>query len=119
MGQRAGAPEELVLMTTISVKNGETFSRACTWKIDGTAVNLTGYTVACRGTDRANTPIDLTVTLGDQGAAPGTFAVSATAAQTAAWIVGALSCDVSFTSGGGVVAKSATFSVTVERSSTP
>lgn len=106
-------------MTAITVKNGETFSRACTWKIGGTAVNLTGYTVACRGVDRANTIVNLTVVLGDQGAAPGTFTVSATAAQTATWIVGSLSCDISFTSGGGVVAKSATFSITVERSATP
>lgn len=106
-------------MTAITVKNGETFSRACSWKIDGVAVNLTGYTVACKGTDRAGTSVELTVALGDQGADPGTFAVSATAAQTAAWLVGALSCDISFTSGGGVVAKSATFTVTVERSATP
>lgn len=106
-------------MTTISVKTGETLSRECTWKIDGVGVNLTGYTIACRGLDKAGASVDLAATAGNQTSAPGSFTISATATQTAAWRVGTLTVDVSFTSGGGVVSKSATFMINVERSPTP
>lgn len=106
-------------MTTISVKNGETFSRECTWKIDGVGVNLTGYTVTCRGLDKSGAAVDIAATLGNQGTAPGSFTISATSTQTAAWKIGTMSVDVSFASGGGVVSKSATFAIDVERSPTP
>lgn len=106
------------MASKVHVKVGETLSRACSWSIDGDGVDLTGYTVECAGIDASGAPVSLSVTLGDQTSAPGSFTISAGASTTAQWRTGEVSVDVAFRSGGGDVRKSATFILAVEGSYT-
>ena len=102
-------------MADIYHKKGDTLSYSCSWKDStGTAINLTGYTIASqvRATGFVG---NLTVTITD--AVNGLFTLSATATQTATWPVtdGASSrvfCDIQFTLG-AVVVSTETFQIIV------
>jgi hypothetical protein len=60
------------------IKNGDTLTMNCVYKIAGVASSLTGFTVLSQIRDLNNKLAKtLTVTLGDQVAAPGSFTLSA------------------------------------------
>lgn len=69
-------------------KQGSTFERVFTWKIDGTLVTLTGFTARLQVRRRASAPtVLLSLTSGGGGItfpSAGLINVQATAAQTAA-----------------------------------
>lgn len=84
------------MTATLSHKRGDRFSKRCTWRDStGTAVAL-GAAPRAQLRDGADELVqEFTVTLETQsGATVGVFTLSATAAQTAAWPVGSLSCDI-------------------------
>ncbi len=63
-------------MASITVKRGDTIRWAAAWTAAGVAVNLTGYDVRCELRRLAGTLVEtLTVTLADQGVAPGEFTI--------------------------------------------
>ncbi len=112
-------------MTRVTHKRGDTLSWTCCRGPASARVDLTGYTIAAqvrRKTAAMASPGALVETLtvvvdADQTTNPGKFVVSATASQTAAWLVDAaqvvLVCDIQYTSSGGQVSSSATFEVLV------
>lgn len=103
-------------MTTIAHKRGDTLSLGLTWDEEGETIDLTGYEVAAQLRDAHDVLVaDLTVAIADQTTQRGRCTLSATAAETATWPIGKLSCDVQFTAPGGAVASSETFSISVAR----
>jgi hypothetical protein len=86
-------------------KRGDSIDWTCTYKADGTnATNLTAYTIRSQVRNRqTNALIDaLTVTKADQGAYPGRFTLSLSAASTALWPVAELIMDIEYTISGAV-----------------
>ena len=89
---------------------GSTFSRTLTWKVSGSAVNLTNYTarMQARTSHISGTAVlDLTtanskITLGGTA---GTIVLSLSAADTAAITQSSLSYDLELVSAGGVVTR--------------
>lgn len=93
----------------LTVYQGASWDRTITWKIDGTAVNLTGYTARMqvrRTVDADATLIALTSGSGITiTAGTGTIALAMTAAQTAALPPGTWVYDLEVVSGGGEVTR--------------
>lgn len=89
---------------------GSTFSRTLTWKVNGSAVNLTSYTarMQARTSHISNTVVlDLTtanskITLGGTA---GTVTLTLSAADTAAITQTSLAYDLELVSAGGVVTR--------------
>ena len=78
----------------IAVVSGTTFQLAPTWKVDGLAVNLTGYSADMQVRDVSNNLIvELSTSNGKAviTGATGTVTLTLTAAQTAALAVGTYS----------------------------
>jgi hypothetical protein len=106
-------------MQQVTHKQGDTFSLSCSWKDpNGTAINLTGYTILSKVRVTTGTTFTDTLTSTITTAASGLFTLSATPTQTASWPLtsgqyGKLYCDVQFTSPTGVVTSSDTFEVVV------
>lgn len=98
-------------MARARIKRGATFEAACTHRdAAGAAVNLTGWTLTSQVRTQGGRLVgDLTVTLADQVADPGSFTVRAEAAATAAWPLDVLIWDIRFDAPTGVV-----FTETVE-----
>lgn len=95
----------------IEFKRGDALSLDVT-RVDasGNPVNLTGQTITSQ-VKATGFSANLTVTI--VNAVLGQFRLSATAAATALWPVARLSSDVKYDAGGGVVARSKTFTLKV------
>lgn len=99
---------------------GETFTRTVTWKINTTAVDITGYTarMQVRKTHRSSTAdVSLTHASGlTLGGAAGTIDITITAATTAALTAGQYVYDLELVSASGVVTRvlEGTFTLTAE-----
>jgi hypothetical protein len=93
----------------LTVEQGTTFSQTLTWKIDGTAVNLTGYTARMQARDdvtSSTTILSLTQSAGlTLGGVAGTIIIALTATQTAALVAGNYVYDLELASSGGVVTR--------------
>lgn len=109
-------------MLSVPFKRGSTltWSGALTDDV-GEAVDLTGYTLTAHVRDASGTLIDAaTVTLADQTASPGVFAVEVAAADTAEWPLAALLTDVRVVAPGGRVMHTETIRIDVrERQTLP
>jgi len=92
-------------------KHGDTFTLACTYKLDGVPASLAGKALASQiRTVAGELVAGLTVTQGNQTTSPGSFTL--TAAGTAAWPVAGLRCDIQITEGATIIS-SDTFLVPV------
>lgn len=81
------------MATTLTHKRGDRFSNRVTWGSPGVVLGATPRAQIRDGSD--SLVQELTVTLEPQsGATVGQFVISATAAQTALWPTGTLSCDI-------------------------
>jgi len=92
-----------------TIEQGATFNLLMTWKIDGTNVNLTGYSARLQArVDVEDTETVLSLTTGSGitlGGALGTISLDRTAAQTAVLPTGEFVYDLELQSGGGVVTR--------------
>jgi len=89
---------------------GSTFSRTLTWKISGSAVNLTDYTArmqARASVTSATVVLDLTTANSKivLGGTAGTITLTLSAADTAAVTQSSLAYDLELVSAGGVVTR--------------
>ena len=89
---------------------GSTFSRTLTWKISGSAVNLTDYTArmqARASVTSATVVLDLTTANSKivLGGTAGTITITVSAADTAAITQQSLAYDLELVSAGGVVTR--------------
>ena len=94
----------------MKVYQGSTFSLAPQWKINGTYVNVTGYTAAMdvkNSATSATTIISLTSSNGKitVGTTDGKFTLALTAGETTALAAGNYVYDLEVTSPGGVVTR--------------
>jgi hypothetical protein len=93
----------------LTIEQGTTYSQTLTWKIDGTAVNLTGYTARMQArTDvtATTTILSLTQSAGlTLGGVAGTIIIALTATQTTALAAGNYVYDLELASSGGVVTR--------------
>lgn len=92
-----------------TIEQGATFNLLMTWKIDGTAVNLTGYTARLQArvdVDETDTILSLTTGAGiTLGGVAGTITLDQTATQTAALLTGEYVYDLELQSSGGIVTR--------------
>jgi len=91
-----------------TIEQGATFNLVMTWKIDGVAVNLTGYTARLQArVDVADTTTVLSMTTSGGGitlgGAAGTITLDQTATQTTALTVGSFIYDLELVSSANVV----------------
>lgn len=99
-------------LVKIHIKVGDTYTLSAKAKDgSGSAVNLTGYTIAPSIKDNAGNVI-ATPSVAVTSAAAGEYDM--TVADTSAWPVGVLYGDVTYTDPGSVVASTETFLVIVE-----
>lgn len=88
---------------------GSTFQRTLTWKINGSAVNLTGYTARMQAREShtaASTVLNLTSGSGiTLGGTAGTIAISVSATTTAAITQSQLVYDLELVAGDGTVTR--------------
>ena len=93
----------------LAVPQGTTLSKQLTYRIDGTPVNLTGYTarlVVRVKQSSTSSLLTLTNSAGlTLGGAAGTIAITISATQTAALPAGGLFYFLEITSGGGIVTR--------------
>lgn len=94
----------------IKVYQGSTFSLAPQWKIDGTYVNVTGYTAAMsvkNSPTSVSSIIDLTSANGriTVGTTDGKFTLNLTAAETTALAAGNYVYDLEVTAPNGTVTR--------------
>ena len=93
-------------------KRGDTFVLAATYRDDaGNPANLAGYTVRAQVRHGRRLVDELSFAATDL--AQGSFTMSASAAQTAAWPIGEVACDIRYQSPDGVVTSSEVFRITV------
>ena len=93
-----------------TIEQGATFNLVMTWKIDGVAVNLTGYTARLQArVDVADTTTVLSMTTAGGGitlgGAAGTITLDQTATQTTALSVGSFVYDLEIISSAAVVTR--------------
>ena len=87
----------------IKVKRSRSYDRTFTYKINGSAVNLTGYSATMNVRKVAGSTAILTLTNGSGitlGGALGTVTIALTPAQTDAFAAGEYYYDVELSSGG-------------------
>lgn len=93
----------------LTCPQGTTFSRTLTYKVDGVAVNLTGYTARMQVRENYYTNaklVDLTSGSGiTLGGSAGTVSFTLSASATAALPVGTFVYDLEIVSGGGAVTR--------------
>lgn len=100
--------------TLPTVKRGDTFLLACTYREAGVATDLTGYDVQAQIRDSLDALVEqLVVALADQGVSPGVFTLAPIQNPPTDWPIDLLRCDVQF-SLGGVVRSTETFLVPVD-----
>lgn len=86
-------------MQSFPFKRGDDLLIPCLESTEGVGVDLTGYTVRAQvRTAKGELIADMTVTLGDQTTAPGTFTLAVPRATTTTWEPGrTLEFDVEYT----------------------
>ena len=94
----------------IKVYQGSTFSLAPQWKIDGTYVNVTGYTAILTVKNSPSSETSIVVLSTDNGritvgTTDGKFTLALTAATTTGLAAGNYVYDLEVTSPGGVVTR--------------
>jgi len=106
----------------ITIEQGATWNLVLTWKINGSAVNLTSYIARMQvrvDVDDSETVLSLTTDAGggiSLGGALGTITLSRSATQTAALATGEFVYDLELQSSGGEVTRlvQGSFTVTAE-----
>jgi hypothetical protein len=94
-----------------TIEQGATFNLVMTWKIDGVAVNLTGYTARLQARvdyDSTETILSLTTDAGGGitlGGSAGTITLDRTAVQTAVLPTGSYVYDLELISSASVVTR--------------
>ena len=94
----------------LTIEQGSTYNLVLTWRIDGTAVNLTGYTARLQArVDAEDTETVLSMTTSGGGitlgGAAGTITLDQSATQTAAITAGTYIYDLEMVAGGGTVTR--------------
>jgi hypothetical protein len=93
----------------LSIEQGSTYNLVLTWKVNGTAVNLTNYTARLQArVDVEDTETVLSMTTGagiTLGGALGTITLDQSAAQTAAIAAGTYIYDLEMVAGSGTVTR--------------
>ena len=94
----------------LSIEQGSTYNLVLTWKIDETAVNLTGYTARLQArvdAEDAETVLSMTTAGGGitLGGAAGTITLDQSATQTAAITAGTYVYDLEMVAGSGTVTR--------------
>lgn len=93
----------------LSIEQGATYNLVLTWKIDGTAVNLTGYTARLQArVDVEDSEVILSMTSSNGitlGGALGTITLNLTATATAALASGTYVYDLEMAAGSGTVTR--------------
>jgi len=94
----------------LSIEQGATYNLVLTWKVDGTAVNLTNYTARLQArvdVEDTETVLSMTTAGGGitLGGAAGTITLDRTAAQTAAIAAGTYIYDLEMVAGSGTVTR--------------
>lgn len=106
------------MSSQLSVKQGDSLDFVGVLTTNGVYQDLTGYTVRCSVAKGAFRDALTVVLAAQSGLTLGQFTASATYTQTATWPLGAMACDVEYTTFGQRVS-SETFSVVVRESATP
>lgn len=100
-------------MQTISHKRGDTFTLGASWNVNGSLVDLSSYEIRSQVRTPTGSLVEsLLVAVADQETNTGEFTISASAAQTRAWPLAALECDIEFVLD-DVVVSSETFGIDV------
>lgn len=89
----------------LTIEQGATFTQRLTWKVDGVAVNLTGYTARMKVRERLNEPAIISLTTGSGivlGGAAGTVDITISAANTALLNYGKYIYDLELVNGATV-----------------
>lgn len=94
----------------LSIEQGATYNLVLTWKVDGTAVNLTNYTARLQArvdVEDTDTVLSMTTSGGGitLGGVLGTITLDRTAAQTAAIAAGTYIYDLEMVAGSGTVTR--------------
>lgn len=107
-------------MTTITHKKGDTLELTFQLKRDGTAVDITNYTITSQLRDSTDALLvtdnfdgSLSFTLIDASA--GQFQLSASSSATAEWEARTYDCDVQFVDSGNETSSSETFKIKVNK----
>lgn len=100
-------------MANITHKRGDTLEWVVTLTQNGTAVNITSWTIKSQIRQETTLIAELTVTKTDSP--NGQFSLTATATQTASWALGTHSVDIEFVNDVGYVVSSQTFTVQLVR----
>lgn len=95
------------------VKRGDTFMLACIYKQNGTAYDITSYTIQSQIRDSLGILVtELIVTKANQTINPGAFVLSITGVIN--WPIDILSCDIQFSDDQDIIRSSETFKIPVE-----
>lgn len=98
---------------TSQFKRGDTFLLTCTYKVEGEAEDLTGFAFRSQLRNRfGHLVAELDATIADQEESPGLFYLQPDDADTSAWEVGDLACDIEITQN-DVIRSTITFTVPV------
>lgn len=98
---------------TSEFKRGDTFQLTCTYKVDGVATSVTGFTIRSQLRNSFGGLVaSMAATPANQTTSPGVFYLAPVTADTSGWDVGDLQCDIEITSG-GVIRSTVTFIVPV------
>ncbi len=98
--------------TLPTIKQGDTFILACTYKQDGVATSVENFTIRAQVRDSSDDLVqELTVAKANQTTNPGVFTLAA--GLTTSWPIDQLRCDIQF-SEGGTVRSTQTFYIAVE-----
>jgi hypothetical protein len=92
----------------LEIKRGDTLDWQCTCTVDGVAVNLAGWGVACSLRGPGGGVVHEFVPVVTDASA-GRFSLCATPSHTAAWPVGTLVGDIQYTDPSGRVMSTRTF----------
>lgn len=97
-------------MAQIKFKRGDTFSLACTYKVDGTPASVSSLTIESQIRNSRNLLIqDLNVT---KHLDTGKFTLTSPSEETSTWPISVLQCDIQF-SENGIVRSTQTFDISV------
>lgn len=96
------------------VKQGDTLTFACTYKENGSPVDVTNFTIRAQLRDSSdNLVLELPVSKANQTTNPGVFVLGSNTPPNPELPVDELSCDIQFTDGDGVVRSTQTFNIPI------
>lgn len=100
-------------MATITHKRGDTLEWVVTLTQNGSAVDITDWTITSQV--RQDTTLVASLTVTKTNSANGEFSLTALASQTVSWSLGSHSVDIEFIDGSGFVVSSQTFILALVR----